>query len=67
MPIVVGTGTPNDMAWTWTDGKNYRADYEHDALSQNLKPQSGTEWTKGPPMQARRSASVMGAWSMSSL
>jgi hypothetical protein len=33
VPIVVGTGTPNDKAWTWTDGKNYRADYEHDALS----------------------------------
>ena len=28
---MVGTGTPNDKAWTWTDGKNYRADYEHDA------------------------------------
>ena len=46
MPIVVGTGTPNDKAWTWTDGKTYRADYEHDALSRNLKPPSGTEWTK---------------------
>ena len=21
MPILVCTGTPNDMAWTWTDGK----------------------------------------------
>jgi len=30
---VVDTGTPDDMAWTWTDGKTYRADYEHDALS----------------------------------
>ena len=33
MPIVVGTGMPNDKAWTWTDGKTSRADYEHDALS----------------------------------
>ena len=32
-PIVAGTGTPNDKACTWTDGKTYRADYEHDALS----------------------------------
>jgi hypothetical protein len=30
---VVGTGTPDDKAWTWTDGKTYRADYEQDALS----------------------------------
>jgi hypothetical protein len=30
---VVDTGTPDDKAWTWTDGKTYRAYYEHDALS----------------------------------
>ena len=66
VPIVVDTGSPDDKAWTWTDGKTYRADY-----STTLFPKfQAVERHRVDKRSANASSPicfVTGAWSVSTL